>query len=103
MPAIICGDDDAIDRSAGFVDPTSVEALARNRETTFIDISSAIDAQRKHLTALDVAIGGADHGITMSFGFNAVKNELSSMDLDVATASAVVTSAVAAFLNALGT
>jgi dihydroxyacetone kinase-like protein len=103
MPAIICGDDDAIDRSAGFVDPTSVEALARNRETTFSDISSAIDAQRNHLTALDVAIGGADHGITMSLGFNAVKNELSSMDLDVATASAVVTSAVAAFLNALGT
>lgn len=68
----------------------------------FSDISIAIDAQKDHLTALDGAIGDADHGITMSLGFNAVTNELAGMDLDHVTASAVLASAAAAFLNAVG-
>ncbi len=68
----------------------------------FSDISIAIDAQKDHLTALDGAIGDADHGITMSLGFNAVTNELAGMDLDHVAASAVLASAAAAFLNAVG-
>jgi dihydroxyacetone kinase-like protein len=75
---------------------------ARVLSRMFSDISVAIDAERDHLTTLDGAIGDADHGITMSLGFNAVKNELSGMDLDVAAASCVFTSAAAAFLNAVG-
>jgi dihydroxyacetone kinase-like protein len=68
----------------------------------FSDISIAIDAHKDHLTALDGAIGDADHGITMSLGFNAVTNELAGMDLDHVAASAVLASAAAAFLNAVG-
>lgn len=68
----------------------------------FGDISSAIDAEKDRLTALDGAIGDADHGITMSLGFNAVTMELASMDLDQATGGAVLSRAAAAFLNAVG-
>jgi len=68
----------------------------------FGDISSAIDAEKDRLTALDGAIGDADHGITMSLGFNAVTMELAGMDLDHAPASAVFATAAATFLNAVG-
>ncbi|WP_438751085.1 dihydroxyacetone kinase subunit DhaL [Pararhizobium sp. O133] len=75
---------------------------ARVLSRMFSDISVAIDAEKDRLTALDGAIGDADHGITMSLGFNAVKTELSGMDLDIATASSVFTCAASAFLNAVG-
>ena len=68
----------------------------------FGDISSAIDAEKDRLTALDGAIGDADHGITMSLGFNAVTMELASMDLDHERGGAILTRAAAAFLNAVG-
>jgi len=68
----------------------------------FSDVSVAIDAEKDRLTALDGAIGDADHGITMSLGFSAVTNELAGMDLDRVAASAVLASAAAAFLNAVG-
>ncbi|NTF09501.1 dihydroxyacetone kinase subunit L [Agrobacterium rubi] len=68
----------------------------------FSDISTAINAEKDHLTALDGAIGDGDHGITMSLGFNAVTTELSSMDLDHAAACDVFTTAATAFLNAVG-
>jgi dihydroxyacetone kinase-like protein len=68
----------------------------------FGDISAAIDAQKDRLTALDGAIGDADHGITMSLGFNAVTTELAGMDLDQALGSTVLARAAAAFLNAVG-
>jgi dihydroxyacetone kinase-like protein len=75
---------------------------ARVLSRMFSDISIAIDAEKDHLTALDGAIGDADHGITMSLGFSAVTNELAGMDLELATASMVFTSSAAAFLNAVG-
>ena len=68
----------------------------------FNDISTAINAEKDHLTALDGAIGDGDHGITMSLGFNAVTTELASMDLDRTTACDVFTTAATAFLNAVG-
>lgn len=68
----------------------------------FGDISTAINAEKDHLTALDGAIGDGDHGITMSLGFNAVTTELSSMDLDHAEACDVFITAATAFLNAVG-
>ena len=68
----------------------------------FGDISSAIDAEKDRLTALDGAIGDADHGITMSLGFNAVTMELASMDLEQATGRAIFTRAATAFLNTVG-
>jgi dihydroxyacetone kinase-like protein len=68
----------------------------------FGDISAAIEIEKDHLTALDGAIGDADHGITMSLGFHAVATKLSGMDLDQATGSAVFNDAAAAFLDAVG-
>lgn len=68
----------------------------------FGDISSAIDAEKDRLTALDGAIGDADHGITMSLGFNAVTMELASMELDHTTGGVIFTRAAAAFLNTVG-
>jgi dihydroxyacetone kinase-like protein len=77
-------------------------SAARVLGRMFGDISAAIDAQKDRLTALDGAIGDADHGITMSLGFNAVTTELAGMDLDAVTGSAVFANAAAAFLNAVG-
>ncbi|WP_160003997.1 dihydroxyacetone kinase subunit DhaL [Rhizobium sp. 18055] len=76
--------------------------VARVLGRMFGDISAAIDAEKDRLTALDGAIGDADHGITMSLGFNAVTAELAGMDLDQAKGSEVFASAAAAFLNAVG-
>lgn len=75
---------------------------ARVLSRMFSDISIAIDGQRDQLTALDGAIGDADHGITMSLGFHAVTNELAGMDLDHVAAAAVLASVASAFLNAVG-
>lgn len=75
---------------------------ARVLSRMFGDISAAIDAEKDRLTALDGAIGDADHGITMSLGFNAVTAELAGMDLEHAVGSDVFAKAAAAFLNAVG-
>ncbi|WHA43491.1 dihydroxyacetone kinase subunit DhaL [Agrobacterium larrymoorei] len=77
-------------------------STARVLTHMFSEISKAIDAEKDRLTALDGAIGDADHGITMSLGFNAVTTELSSTDLDTVTASEVFTIAATTFLNAVG-
>src|ERR1700712_206705 len=77
-------------------------SAARVLSRMFADISAAIDAEKDRLTALDGAIGDADHGITMSLGFNAVTTELAGMDLNHARGSAVFAGAAAAFLNAVG-
>ncbi|MET0747193.1 MAG: dihydroxyacetone kinase subunit DhaL [Rhizobium sp.] len=78
------------------------KSAARLLGRMFADISAAIDAEKDRLTALDGAIGDADHGITMSLGFNAVTTELAGMDLDRAPGAAVFAGAAAAFLNAVG-
>lgn len=77
-------------------------SAARALSRMFADISAAIDAEKDRLTALDGAIGDADHGITMSLGFNAVTTELAGMDMDTALGSVVFARAAAAFLNAVG-
>lgn len=77
-------------------------SAARVLGRMFGDISTAINTEKDRLTALDGAIGDADHGITMSLGFNAVTAELASMDLDQVTACDVFTTAATAFLNAVG-
>ncbi len=68
----------------------------------FGNISAAIDRAKDRLTELDGAIGDADHGITMSLGFNAVTMELAGMNLDTTPASTVFATAASAFLNAVG-
>jgi dihydroxyacetone kinase-like protein len=51
--------------SAGSVDLTGVDAWVR-------DFARRVDAEKDHLTALDSAIGDADHGANMTRGLKAV-------------------------------
>lgn len=77
-------------------------SAARVLTRMFGEISKAINAEKDRLTALDGAIGDADHGITMSLGFKAVMSELASKDMDGIAASDVFQTAATAFLNAVG-
>lgn len=68
----------------------------------FHRISVGIDADRDLLSELDGAIGDADHGITMSIGFQAVNNQLGKLDAKEAGPEEVLVSAAGAFLDAVG-
>jgi phosphoenolpyruvate---glycerone phosphotransferase subunit DhaL len=75
---------------------------ARRLSRMFHRISVAISAEKDHLSDLDGAIGDADHGITMSLGFQAVNGELAKHDLDAMLPSEVFSAAASAFLDAVG-
>src|SRR6478752_9575359 len=75
---------------------------ARRLSRMFHRISVAISAEKDHLSELDGAIGDADHGITMSLGFQAVNGELAKHDLDKILPSEVFSLAASAFLDAVG-
>lgn len=68
----------------------------------FHNISDAFEETKDHLSALDGAIGDADHGVTMSIGFQAVKLELSRRNVDAMAPADVMNTAAAAFLNSVG-
>lgn len=65
-------------------------------------IFAAIEARKDELSALDGAIGDADHGITMSVGFEAVCGALTKLDPAAADPAAVFNTAARSFLNAVG-
>jgi phosphoenolpyruvate---glycerone phosphotransferase subunit DhaL len=62
--------------------------------------SAAIGEQRDALTALDAAIGDADHGTNMSRGFTAVEAKLA--DLDGATPGRIPTTAGTTLIGTVG-
>ena len=62
--------------------------------------SAAIGEQRDALTALDAAIGDADHGTNMSRGFTAVEAKLA--DLDGATPGRILTTAGTTLIGTVG-
>jgi dihydroxyacetone kinase-like protein len=68
----------------------------------FEALHSAIEADKDRLSALDGAIGDADHGITMALGFAAVMAALSGVDADTASPADVFNAAAKSFLNAVG-
>ena len=68
----------------------------------FERISRAIDEAVDQLSELDGAIGDADHGITMVLGFHAVNSALQNSRSELSSASAVMSAAATAFLNAVG-
>lgn len=70
--------------------------------TMFERISRAIDEAVDQLSELDGAIGDADHGITMVLGFRAVNAALQGSRSEWPSASAVMSAAATAFLNAVG-
>jgi dihydroxyacetone kinase-like protein len=45
------------------------------------ELAAAVASEREHLTALDAAIGDADHGVNLSRGFTAVTAKLAGDDV----------------------
>jgi dihydroxyacetone kinase-like protein len=79
-----------------------VEPLSHSLGRMFQNISESIEDAKDHLSALDGAIGDADHGVTMSIGFQAVKTELGRRDLEGLAPAEVMNLAATAFLNSVG-
>lgn len=79
-----------------------VEPLSHSLGRMFQNISKSIEDAKDRLSELDGAIGDADHGITMSIGFQAVKSELGRRDLEGLAPAEVMNLAATAFLNSVG-
>ena len=65
-------------------------------------IADAIEADKERLCKLDGVIGDADHGVTMSIGFLAVRAALKTLDPATAEPTAVFNLVGKSFLNAVG-
>ncbi len=79
-----------------------VELLSHSLNRMFHNISDSIEETKDQLSALDGAIGDADHGVTMSIGFQAVKAELSRRNVDAMAPADLMNTAAMAFLNSVG-
>lgn len=54
------------------------------------ELAAAVASERDHLTALDAAIGDADHGVNLGRGFTAVVSRVDGADPPPATPGAVL-------------
>ena len=79
-----------------------VELLSPCLNRMFHNISDSIEETKDNLSALDGVIGDADHGVTMSIGFQAVKAELSRRNVDAMAPMDLMNAAATAFLNSVG-
>ena len=80
-----------------------VELLSHSLNRMFHNISRLeFEETKDQLSALDGAIGDADHGVTMSIGFQAVKAELSRRNVDAMAPADLMNTAAMAFLNSVG-
>jgi dihydroxyacetone kinase-like protein len=79
-----------------------VELLSRCLSRMFHNIADSIEDAKEQLSALDGAIGDADHGVTMSIGFQAVKNELSKRNVDNVPPAKLMNDLAMTFLNSIG-
>ncbi len=68
----------------------------------FRAMADTIEEHKDHLCELDGAIGDADHGVTMSIGFKAVRATHEALDTNTAVPTDVFNSAAKSFLNAVG-
>ncbi|MFK7862285.1 MAG: dihydroxyacetone kinase subunit DhaL [Granulosicoccus sp.] len=68
----------------------------------FNAMGDAIESKKEHLCVLDGVIGDADHGITMSIGFTAIKKALDEIDATTASPTEVFNTSAKTFLNAVG-
>ncbi|MBC8719758.1 dihydroxyacetone kinase subunit DhaL [Ochrobactrum sp. Marseille-Q0166] len=78
------------------------ETAARRLAHMFDAVSASLELESDRLSELDGAIGDGDHGTTMALGFQAVRSELSKLNLDEADISTVLNTAATAFINAVG-
>ncbi len=79
-----------------------IEVLSHCLSRMFHNISDSIEETKDQLSALDGAIGDADHGVTMSIGFHAVKAELAQCNVDDVAPADLMNAAAVAFLNSVG-
>lgn len=79
-----------------------VEHVSQRLCRMFQNISAAIEETKDQLSALDGEVGDADHGVTMSIGFQAVRAELTRRDVDSMTPDEVMNTSAMAFLNSVG-
>ena len=83
-----------------------MSALSKTLSTTglitlFIAMAEAIERDKGYLCELDGAIGDADHGISMSIGFSAVRKALEELPADI-DPTGVFNTTAKSFLNAVG-
>lgn len=75
---------------------------SQNLIDMFLAIAVAIEGDKDRLSELDGVIGDADHGVTMSIGFSAVRKSLLALDPAEADPASVFNGAAKSFLNAVG-
>jgi dihydroxyacetone kinase-like protein len=68
----------------------------------FRAIAAAIETEKGRLSELDGVIGDADHGVTMSIGFSAVREALGRLDRASTDPTTILNTAAKVFLNAVG-
>jgi len=51
------------------------------------EIATAVSSERDHLTALDAAIGDADHGVNLDRGFSAVRTRIAEAEAEAVPAT----------------
>ncbi len=78
------------------------ELLSHCLSRMFQNIADSIEEAKDHLSALDGEIGDADHGVTMSIGFQAVKAELSKRNVDAKAPEDLMNLVAMAFLDSIG-
>lgn len=78
-------------------DVTTKDLLA-----AFDRIAAAIEADKERLCKLDGVIGDADHGVTMSIGFSAVRDAFRTLDPATTAPTDLFNLAAKTFLNAVG-
>lgn len=74
----------------------------KNLIEIFHAMGDAVEREKDQLCVLDGAIGDADHGITMSIGFVAVRKALNNLTADSSTPTDVFNTAAKSFLSAVG-
>jgi dihydroxyacetone kinase-like protein len=64
--------------------------------------AAELEAHREELTALDAAIGDADHGVNMQRGFQAVLSRIDAEGLDEKDAGSIARGAAMALISTVG-
>ncbi|MFD2618142.1 dihydroxyacetone kinase subunit DhaL [Terrilactibacillus laevilacticus] len=75
---------------------------SRNLINYFQQVVEMIEKEKDHLSELDRKLGDGDHGVTMSIGFQAVKDKLDHELLDEEDCSKICIVVARTFLSAVG-
>ncbi|HUG63545.1 MAG TPA: DAK2 domain-containing protein, partial [Methylomirabilota bacterium] len=81
---------------------TAAETDAARLIALFSALAEAVETDKDRFSALDGVIGDADHGITMSIGFQAIVAALAKLDAAGADPTLVFNTAAKSFLGAVG-